>query len=230
MSLDEDELLKLLNDDENGPTSENEGVVTTTRRNSLDSTELEQELVAMLENPPESDAGRKDVECRELCPVTPEDVKESQTMCTTHIHRKPGKDSSTDASSVEDELHGRRMKRSGEQGTKPPSKKTRYYETDNTVREPGWAVKMLENTKTIRIPQVTIPTRNREPLSVAKKPVYSKDTRVHGNGNGNGKPMTDTRIMPSGWLECPGLEGKMGIFLFSKVISRIHLCRRGIAF
>ena len=239
MSIDEDELLKLLKNEVPGEDSTSAVENTDSRSVEDDVARESSECFADLERELSAALNRNlEEENSELRPVTPEDVKDVSRTTTreeTVSSGRIGKESSsTDGSSVEGETcEGKRVKRKAETGSKSPMKKTKYYETNNTVRKPGWAEDMLKNRPSVMISQKNpAPSTTRAqhlkesfPMKKSKTEQASIEPIVVGNGYHGArrsapvsrKPMIDERAMPPGWLDCPGLEGKWGIFLFSKV-------------
>jgi len=219
MSIDEEELMQLLNEEEDRGVSlaaavdPGESEVTGLTA-PVDSVEFEEELRAALSF--ENDEAMEE-EQSDFCPATPKDVKDVLRVKTESSGKQ-----STDGSSVEEDLDQKKLKRRVEQGAKSPMKKTKYYETDNTERKPGWAELMLKKQQAVKIPQNPLPTT---PQEVEKRmPERREQNRTAQRQGGNARAQgivqlprpRDNTPLPPGWLDCPGLEGKLGFFLFSK--------------
>ena len=208
MSIDEDVLLKLLNDDlpEDGEASPLQTAPETHGSPGGESApgDLEQELAAELmlcDEPHENGVERKmavDATApgmtaeeksndKELCPVTPEDVIDvlRRDATDTGSSGRAGKDSSTDESSIEAEVqNGTGVKRRANDGLKSSVKKTKYYEADKTVKKQGWAEELLKRRREVLIPQNPVPVKPKkvEEIDLVKKAPPPREPMHHRQG------------------------------------------------
>lgn len=200
------------------PSPEDDGLAT--------SGDLEKELEAALA------AGEQS----ELCPVTPEDVQDSlKTASSSAKSLQQDRDQSLEdqGPSPKTGPHFQREKRRVGQNTKTEVKRPKYCETDGTSREQGWAIKQLKNRRPVCIPRFSntsnlVSNKTGDSVSPAPPPKRSEETprdqitRVSNGGcnlrnnQRRARGAVNESNIPPGWLDCPGLEGKWGFFLFSK--------------